>query len=227
MRMTKSPDFARFILEKENYVHYPEILEFYTGSDRTRNDAIQVLINDIAKVSDSVNNKVGIPDKINPFQLLKLEVTDEQAQKAIDKLDDELKKSKLPTSIKDALDDKAYNPSMPYHQDVRKVWENYSVNYLQEFIQIASKALRNSDYIDASNKERLLDAICEAWLNTIRVVYLMAPALAMNGKAGYDDFQLFLDEGFKKDEYNDINRLLIDVIINIPYNIITCNGNKI
>lgn len=221
MRMTKSPDFTRFILEKENYVHYPEILEFYTGSDRTRNDAIQVLINDIAKVSDSVNNKVGIPDKINPFQLLKLEVTDEQAQKAIDKLDDELKKSKLPTSIKDALDDKAYNPSMPYHQDVRKVWENYSVNYLQEFIRIASKALRNSDYIDANNKERLLDAICEAWLNTIRVVYLMAPALAMNGKAGYDDFQLFLDEGFKKDEYNDINRLLIDVIINIPYNIIT------
>ena len=221
MRMTKSPDFAQFILEKENYVHYPEILEFYTGSDRTRNDAVQILISDIEKVSCSVHSKVGMPDKMNPFQLLKLEVTDEQARKAIDKLDDELKKSKLPTHIKDALDDKAYNPSMPYHQDVKKVWENYSVNYLQEFIRIASKALRNSDYIEATNKERLLDAICDAWLNTIRVVYLMAPALALNGKAGYDDFQLFLDEGFKKDEYNDINRLLIDVISNIPYNIIT------
>ena len=220
MRMTKSPEFTKFILGEENYMHYPEILEFYTGSDRTRNDAIQVLINDIERVSESVHRKVGIPDKMNPFQLLKLKVTDEQAQKAIDKLDDELKKSKLPTNIKDALDDKLYNPSMPYRQDVRKVWESYSIQYLQESIQIASKALRNSDYIDAKNKERLLDAICEAWLNTIRVVYLMAPALAMDGQAGYDDFHLFLDDSFVKEGY-DINSLLIDIITNIPYNIIT------
>lgn len=219
MRMTKSPDFARFILANENYVRYPEILEFYTGSDRTRNDAIEVLITDLEKVSESVNRKVGIPDKMNPFQMLKLEVSDEQAQKAIEKLDDELKQSKLPTNIKDALDDKAYNPSTPYHQDVRRVWENYSVNYLQEYIGIASKALRNSDYIDASNKERLLDVICEAWLNTIRVVYLMAPALAKDGEAGYDDFNLFLDDSFDKVR-NDIKRLLIEIITNIPYNII-------
>ena len=220
MRMTKSVEFANFILKEENYVRYPEILEFYTGSDRTRNDAVDVLIKDIENITASVHGKVGIADKMNPFQLLKFNATDEQAQKAIEKLDDELQQSKLPTNIKDALVDKAYNPSMPYHQEVRKVWENYSVNYLQEFIRIASKALRNSDYIDANKKEQLLDSICEAWLNTIRVIYLMAPVLAKNGQAGYDDFHLQLDDSFDKLRDNT-NKLLVEVISCIPYNIIT------
>lgn len=78
---------------------------------------------------------------MNPLQYLRLDITDEQAAKAIDKLDNQLKQSKLPTNIKDALDDSNYNPSIPFHQDVRKVWENYSVNYLQEMIGIASKYL--------------------------------------------------------------------------------------
>ena len=219
MRMTKSDDFANFILSNENYLHYPEILEFYTGSDRTRNDAVQVLINDIEKVTSNVHDKVGIPDKMNPFQLLKINVSDEQAQKAIDKLDDELKQSKLPTNIKDALEDKDYNPSKPYHQDVRKVWENYSMSYLHELTHIASKALRNSDYINANNKEKLLDSICEAWLNTIRVVYLMSPALAIDGQAGYDDFNLILDDSFDRDK--NIIKNLITIISYIPYNIIS------
>lgn len=219
MRMTKSPEFANFILDKENYAHYPEVLEFYTGSDRTRNDAAQIVIQDINNVTAKVHDKVGLPDKMNPLQFLRLNITDEQATKAIDKLDDQLKQSKLPTNIKDALDDSTYNPSMPFHQDVRKVWENYSVNYLQEMIGIASKVLRNSDYILPENKVKLLDAITDAWLNTIRVVYLMAPALAMDGKAGYDDFMLHLDDSFDI-KTSDKRQLLIDIMSAIPHNIV-------
>lgn len=220
MRMTKSEDFANFILEKENYAHYPEILEFYTGSDRTRNDAATVVMEDIKKVASKVHDMVGLPDKMNPLQMLRLDVSDEQAAKVIDKLDDELKQTKLPTNIKDALDDSTYNPSMPFHQDVRKVWENYSVNYLQEMIEIASKVLRNSDYIYPETKVNLLNAITEAWLNTIRVVYLMAPALAMEGQAGYDDFRLQLDDTFNKDT-KDKKKLLIDIMSNIPHNVVS------
>ena len=220
MRMTKSPEFATFILEKENYAHYPEILEFYTGSDRTRNDAAQIVIRDINKITTSVHDKVGLPDKMNPLQYLRLNITDAQAAKAIDKLEDQLKQSKLPTNLKDALDDSTYNPSMPFHQDVRKVWENYSVNYLQEMIVIASKVLRNSDYIQPENKIKLLDAITDAWLNTIRVVYLMAPALAMEGKAGYDDFCIHLSNTFDT-KSKDKRQLLIDIMSAIPHNIVT------
>ena len=112
MRMTKSQDFANYILDKENYAHYPEVLEFYTGSDRTRNDAAQVVIEDINKITAIVHEKVGLPDKMSPLQYLRLEITDEQATKAIDKLDEELKQTKLPTTIKDALDDSNYNPEI-------------------------------------------------------------------------------------------------------------------
>jgi len=220
MRMTKSQDFASFILDKENYAHYPEMLEFYTGSDRTRNDAAEIVIEDIKKVTATVHDKVGLPDKMNPLQQLRLNITDEQATKVIEKLDTHLKQSKLPTNIKDALDDSRYNPSTPFHQDVRKVWENYSVNYLQEMIGIASKVLRNSDYIFPENKVKLFDAITDAWLNTIRVVYLMAPALAMEGKAGYDDFRLHLDNAFDT-QSDDKRQLLIDIISAIPHNIVT------
>ena len=220
MRMTKSQDFTNFILDKENYARYPEVLEFYTGSDRTRNDAAEIVIKDIKKVTTTVHDKVGLPDKMNPLQQLRLNITDEQVTKAIEKLDTHLKQSKLPTNIKDALDDSRYNPSMPFHQDVRKVWENYSVNYLQEMIGIASKVLRNSDYILPQNKVKLLDAITDAWLNTIRVVYLMAPALAMDGKAGYDDFRLHLDDTFDT-QSGDKRQLLIDIMSAIPHNIVT------
>lgn len=219
MRMTKSQDFANFILDKENYAHYPEMLEFYTGSDRTRNDAAEIVIEDIKKVTATVHDKVGLPDKMNPLQQLRLNITDEQATKVIEKLDTHLKQSKLPTNIKDALDDSCYNPSTPFHQDVRKVWENYSVNYLQEMIGIASKVLRNSDNILPENKVKLFDAITDAWLNTIRVVYLMAPVLAMEGKAGYDDFRLHLDNGFDT-QSGDKRQLLIDIISAIPHNIV-------
>ena len=220
MRMTKSQDFTNFILDKENYARYPEVLEFYTGSDRTRNDAAEIVIEDIKKVTATVHDKVGLPDKMNPLQQLRLNITDEQATKVIEKLDIHLKQSKLPNNIKDALDDSRYNPSMPFHQDVRKVWENYSVNYLQEMIGIASKVLRNSDYILPENKVKLLDAITDAWLNTIRVVYLMAPALAMEGKAGYDDFRLLLDNTFDT-QSDDKRQLLIDIMSAIPHNIVT------
>lgn len=219
MRMSKSPEFSKFILDKENYAHYPEVLEFYTGSDRTRNDAADIVTKDIMRISKTVHEKVGMPEGINPFSKLRLETTDEQVTKAIEQLETNLQKTKLPNEIKDAIVDQNYIPSAPFHQSVYKVFENYSVNYLQEMIGIASKTLRNSDYIEPEKKTALLTAITNAWYDTIRVIYLMAPALAQDGVARYDGFGLVLTDGF--DEFrNNPNRLLITVISTIPYNLV-------
>lgn len=219
MRMTKSKEFASFILEKENYVHYPEIIEFYTGSDRAKNDAAARIIDDIQNITKSVQTKVGIPEDVNPFQRLKIKKNEELIGNVIQQLEENLQKSKLPDRIKDAWDDKSYNPSRPYHQDVYKVMENYSVTYLREMIEIASKAMRNSDYIDPELKEKLFDAITKAWLEMVRVIYLMAPALAKDGVAGYDGFSLQLDETFNFENVSDDQRL-IAVIAAIPWNIV-------
>lgn len=220
MRMTKSEDFASFILNNENYAHYPEVMEFYTGSDRTRNDAAELLIKDIQKITQSVESKVGIPEDVNPFQRLKRKRNDEQIGNVIQMLEDNLQKTKLPDRIKDAWVDKNYNPSKPYHQDVYKLMKNYSVTYLQEMISIASKAMRNSDYIKPELKEALFDSITKAWLAVVKVIYLIAPALARDGVAGYDGFDLQLDESFNDNNVSDEERL-IDVIAAIPINILS------
>lgn len=219
MRMSKSKDFAVYILDKENYAHYPEVIEFYTGSDRARNDAADIVKEDIIRISKTVHEKVGMPEGINPFSRLRLEITDEQVQKTIQQLENNLQKTKLPNEIKDAITDNNYNPSTPFHQAVYKVFENYSVNYLQEMIGIASKTLRNSDYIEPEKKVGLLTAITNAWYDIIRVVYLMAPALAKDGFARYDGFGLRLSESFDKLR-DDPKRLLMDIIANIPDNLI-------
>lgn len=219
MRMSKSKKFAQFILDKENYAHYPEVIEFYTGSDRTRNDAADIVKRDIVRISKTVHEKVGMPEGINPFSRLRLETTDEQVKKAIKQLENNLQKTKLPNEIKDAVTDNNYNPSTPFHQAVYKVFENYSVNYLQEMIGIASKTLRNSDYIEPEKKVELLTAITNAWYDTIRVIYLMAPALAKDGVARYDGFSLKLTEGFDKLK-DDPKRLLLAIIAAIPENLV-------
>lgn len=219
MRMSKSKKFAQFILDKENYAHYPEVIEFYTGSDRTKNDAADIVKRDIVRISKTVHEKVGMPEGINPFSRLRLETTDEQVKKAIKQLENNLQKTKLPNEIKDAVTDNNYNPSTPFHQAVYKVFENYSVNYLQEMIGIASKTLRNSDYIEPEKKVELLTAITNAWYDTIRVIYLMAPALAKDGVARYDGFSLKLTEGFDKLK-DDPKRLLLAIIAAIPENLV-------
>lgn len=221
MRMAKSEEFASFILEKENYAHYPEVIEFYTGSDRTRNDAARIILEDIKNITRKVEEKVGIPADINPFLRLKINKLqdEEQIERIVQQLDDNLQKSKLPDKIKDALVDRDYNPSRPFHQEVYKVMNNYSVIYLQEMIAIASKTMRNSDYIKPVLKDELFDAIMNAWLNTIKVIYLMAPALAQQGVAGYDGFSLQLADSFDKEGVT-IQEKLIKIIACIPLNIL-------
>lgn len=219
MRMTKSEEFASFILDKENYTHYPDVIEFYTGSDRTRNDAARIILTDLQNITQSVQTKVGIPVDVNPFQRLKVNNNDAQIDNVIQQLGDNLKNSKLPNRIKDALTDKNYNPSRPFHQDVYRVWQNYSVTYLHDMISIASKAMRNSDYIKPELKEQLFDAITQAWMMIVRVIYLMAPALAHDGMAGYDGFSLQLDETF--DDKGTDEEKLIAVIAAIPFNLLS------
>jgi hypothetical protein len=59
--------FADFIFTSKKYLSFPEIVEFYTGIDRNRSDALSILKDDIQGTCDFVSNKVGIPDSINPF----------------------------------------------------------------------------------------------------------------------------------------------------------------
>ena len=85
-------------------------------------------------------------------------------------------------------------------------------------IAIASKALRNSDYIEPEKKVALIKAITSSWLNIVKVITLMAPALSKEGRANYGNFRLALAEGFEHYK-DDPKGTLIVIISSIPENL--------
>jgi hypothetical protein len=58
--MQHDDDFRRFILTERNYVNYPEIIEFYTGIDGMRKDAMETLLSDLNSLINEVDKNVGI-----------------------------------------------------------------------------------------------------------------------------------------------------------------------
>mgnify|MGYP005609393441 CR=1 FL=1 len=48
--MNNSSDFADYIFKSKKHLDYPEIIEFYTGIDRNKADALNVLLDDILGV---------------------------------------------------------------------------------------------------------------------------------------------------------------------------------
>src|SRR5690554_7788484 len=56
-------EFLQYIYNNKKYIDYPEIIEFYTGIDRNKADALEVLSQDLDETLLSVKNKVKIPDR--------------------------------------------------------------------------------------------------------------------------------------------------------------------
>jgi predicted MPP superfamily phosphohydrolase len=211
-------ELKRFLFKDNNYIHYPEILEFYSGKDRQCEDAVSFVLDDLRKATKIVHDKVGWSDNVNLFSLLKCEQTEEQKQKLFNRLDETVKKSTLPTEIKDAYKDKNYNVSEPFNQSVRKFMNEYSVNYLMECISISSRVYRNSDYVKVETKRELLSAIFSSWKVMTQIFFALSWPLALNGHAGIEDSDFVLDESFN--EYKTLKDKLIGIVIMIPWNVL-------
>ena len=212
-----------FIIKKKNYIHYPEILEFYTGKDRKRKDAVDFMCNDLQIATESVRQKVGWPEDLNIFSLLKCRQTEEQKIKLIESLDNNVKGSKIPDEIKDTVEDATYSPAMPFDQSVRKFFEDYSISYLIQSIHIASKTFRNSDYVERASKDALLAAILDSWKVFVQILCTIAKPLSIKKGISYGDtyFELLDDE--KQDETPD--KKLMKIIVAIPRNVMTFYKN--
>ena len=80
--------------------------------------------------------------------------------------------SGLPVTIKDRFQDNHYNQLTPYNQNVviHEFFEEYYVYNLMQEIKSSSRALRNSDYADASTKKELLQEILRGWLQIAKVL---------------------------------------------------------
>jgi len=215
-RMHHDPDFANYILGNKTYVSFPEIIEFYTGIDRMREDAIKTLTEDIKSVCDRVQAKVGLPEDMNPYRLMNWNPSPESIEKMHDEISDNVLNSNLPAAVKDQFADRYYNQLKPYNQTIQFVFQEYSVLVLMQSIKAASRALRNSDYIDPKLKRELLNEIIRSWSQVSKVILALTPLLAMRGDVKFDGVTFFLYGDFGE----SVEKRIHAILTVIPFNVV-------
>jgi hypothetical protein len=204
------------MLSNQYYQHYPEVLEFYTGKDRKRIDAAKVVTQDLKIANEMVQKKIRIQDDINPFANLHFRNNSEQTEKIIETIDACIEQSNLPKEIKDKVIDLSFQPSLAFNQNIYKVYSDFSVGYLVNMISIASKVLRNSDRLDAKDKQTLLSEITNALKVFSNIIYLLSRVFAQQGYIHLPDYSLKLSDEFNRFDEDDKR---IQIIVMIPYNL--------
>lgn len=214
-RMKISGDFANYMIKKKHSIYYPEIIEFYTGIDGAQEDVVEMIINDLNKLSNTVHSKIGVKEDFKPLEKLKWALSESFKEMTQEQLVENVQKSKLPDEIKDVVADKNYDSIKPYNQTITKFFEEYEVQNLMNLTRSASRALRNSEFISAQLKEELSNSIFKAWQEITRVIFLIAPMLAKNGFGGIGGARFQLTDNFPK-EYSEC---LMEIIVMVPFNI--------
>lgn len=214
--MIANEDYASEMLTEQKYLHYPEVLEFYTGKDRRRKNAVEALIQDLSLASKSVQAKTGMAEQDDPFAFLRFNQGEELENMIIERIESDVKQSNLPQTVKDQTADLSFNPSAAFHQDICKVYSDFSVGYLINIIRIGCKVLRNSDQLDAIIKQRLLSELSSAMKVFSNIIYLVSPLFAKQGFIQLTDYAFKLSDGFS--ELNEKERT-IRILVTIPYNL--------
>ena len=207
-RMHNEKSFADYIFENRKYICFPEIIEFYTGIDRNKIDALEILTDDIRKTCDIVDSKVRLPENMNPFSLIRWQPTDEQIQKVQDELSENVINSGLPDDIKDQHADRSYNQIQPYNQNIHSFFEEYSLHNLMQNIRASSRALRNSDYVNPEAKRLIFKEILRSWEEISKVLLALTPILADRGEAHFEGHGFLLSGDFGDTFETRVNRII-------------------
>jgi len=205
-RMYSNKDFRDYILYEQSYVSFPEIIEFYTGIDRDRADILEILRNDLEAICNTVDDKTGLPDDFNPLSVAEWNPTEESLSQMHDVINDDILNSKLPESLKDKHADRGYNQLRPYDQSVQSILQEYSLTILIQKVKACSRALRNSDYVDTEIKRSLLKEITRGWKQISKILFALAPLLALKGQAAFDGYNFIL--------VGDVDELSVEEKIN-------------
>lgn len=217
IQMQNDPSFAKYILEEERYIHFSLIMEFYSGLNRRQNLAVTTVIKDLENIISKVKSTVGLPQDWNPYKMLKYAPSEAQKQRLLSSLENEICGSNLPEEVKDSLADRDYDQRSPFHQNVYKILEEYSVNHLMNIIPIASRTLRNSDYVEASLRKKLFETIIQSWKTLVDTLAMLTPILALKGHVTYGGASFeFVDD---ISQYSLEQRMLI-VLSSLPSNVI-------
>lgn len=221
--MCHDDEFKQFILKDHNYVNYPEIIEFYSGIDGKKADAMETLLSDLTSLSDQVTKKIGIERSFDPLSPLLWNPSNEYIQRARSQIAEKVESSNLPADIKDKHADTLYQSDAPYDQSIRRFLNDYSVLSLLHSIKAASRALRSSPFVEADLKHKVTSAIIRGWEEISRVVFWLSPLLATEGRAKHDGFVIRLAEGFSE----NLDERFKEIIVANPCNIVRILGGDL
>jgi hypothetical protein len=216
--MHTDKDFSDYIFNSKKYLSSPEIIEFYTGIDRNRSDALSILKNDIKQTCDLVFHKVGIPDDINPYTHILWNPTKNHIEKMQNEISESVLNSGLPDEVKDKYADRNYNQIRPYNQTIiiQSIFEKYSLYKLIQEIKATSRALRNSDYADPILKKELLDEILRSWLQLSKILFALAPILASRGTAHFEGASFTLSRDYDDDNLEEkLENIILANLMNV------------
>lgn len=215
--MLKDKAFSEYILCEKRYVNFPEIIEFYTGTDGLRDDAISTLLQDNDELINTVREKIGISEDFSPFEKVIWGATEESIEAIRKEISEKVEGSNLPVKIKDQHADESYNSDAPYDQSISKFLNEYAVVSLIQNIRASSGALRNSNYIDPELKIRMMQSIINGWEQLSRILFWISPILAHRGEVTYDGLSVFLGKGFT----GTFKKKLKDIFLSNPMNTVS------
>jgi hypothetical protein len=206
-RMHFDQSFRDYIFLEKKYISFPEIIEFYTGIDRNREDVLKILIKDLKEACDLVDNKTGLPIELNPYQGAEWNPSEETLIKMQTEISDEVLNSNLPESLKDKHADQNYDQLKPYDQSIQTILSDYSLVLLIQQVKACSRALRNSDYVDPEIKKELLKVITRGWAQVSKIIFALAPILAKEGYVSFEGQAFNLAGNFSKSFEDRMNQI--------------------
>lgn len=215
LRMRDSDQFASYILSEMRYANHPELIEFYTGIDRQRADALSILTRDLRSTRHKVHEKCGFPEHMDPYKFAQWTPSDEIREKMKAEIQNGVEASNLPAAIKDLFADKSYDANRPYDQSVRILGDS-AVVYMKQTMRAASKALRNSDYVNPDVKRALLEEILMCWEQLTILLLVLTPVLAEKGVAAFDGQTFMLNGDFS----TIMEKRLTEILVSIPHNVV-------
>lgn len=214
--MGHNEDFRQSILRDHTYVNYPEIIEYYSGIDGKKTDAMEVVLSDLSSQISQVDSKIGIDHSFDPLSSLLWNPTEEYILRTKSQIAEKVESSNLPADIKDKHADVHYQSAAPYDQSIRTFLTDYSVLSLLNSIKAASRALRNSTFVEVGLRRSVTSAIFQGWEEISRVAFWISPILAEEGRAVHDGFAIRLAEGFS----TDLEQRFEEIICANPSNIV-------
>ncbi|GAC20965.1 hypothetical protein [Paraglaciecola arctica] len=223
-RMLNNERFASYILSDMNYINYPEIIEFYTGIDRKRTDALNQITQDLRGIRNTVVEKCNFPIDFNVFDNLQWLPTADGVAKLESDLTNGILNSDLPDEIKDAYADKSYDQVKPLRQNITHILETYSFLRLMKAIHSGALTLRNSNYGELKARHNLLDELLLSWGQLSNVLTTLSPVLSKNGYFEIDGATFSLTDDFGEE---DSEERVKNIIVSIPANIIKWFGKDV